>query len=158
MSAQQIIHALAERYPNCFTAEQWEEHWPLQLGVREALQDDGVALSERELCYALKHYTTRIMYLRAMVAGATRVNLQGRPKGVVTKEQAVLAARNLENQLRARDAKAEEVAAARRSPTTALESNATPAANSEAPETVPRTSLSDLKKAAEARKAARVLP
>jgi sRNA-binding protein len=79
-----LIAELAKRYPNCFVAEQWEPHKPLAIGIREALHDDGITLSERELCYVLKQYTTRIMYLGAMVAGAARVDLQGGPKGVVT--------------------------------------------------------------------------
>jgi len=116
LSANDVIAKLAKRYPNCFVAEQWGPHKLFAIGIREALQSDGIALSERELCYVLKQYATRIMYLRAMVAGSTRVDLQGKPKGVVTREQAALAARSLENQLRARESKAHAISAAKLGP------------------------------------------
>jgi len=43
-----LIAELAKRYPNCFVADQWEPHKPFAIGIREALQNDGIELSERE--------------------------------------------------------------------------------------------------------------
>jgi hypothetical protein len=59
LSANDVIAELTKQYPS-FIAEQWEPHKPLAIGIREAVQDDGIRFSERELCYILKQYTTRI--------------------------------------------------------------------------------------------------
>src|SRR5215469_4909655 len=50
-SLSDVIAKLAKRYPNYFVAGQREPHKLFAIGIREALQSDGIALSERELCY-----------------------------------------------------------------------------------------------------------
>jgi sRNA-binding protein len=47
VEAKQIITAFARRYPNCFSAEAWEPHRPLVIGIRKALVADGIELQER---------------------------------------------------------------------------------------------------------------
>jgi sRNA-binding protein len=98
-----VICALTERFPLTFVAEQHEPHRPLKLKIDQELVAAGV-LTHREARGALSLYCRRLMYLRAAVAGAARIGLDGLPAGVVTEAEAENARRTLE----VRDAKIAE--------------------------------------------------
>jgi ProP effector len=111
---KQIITTLANRYPNCFSSEVWRPHRPLALGIREAIVADGIELNEGELGRVLGFYCRRVMYLRALIAGAPRVDLQGMAAGFVSTEHAEHARKSLEELLERRTQRTEEAQVARR--------------------------------------------
>jgi ProP effector len=127
------IALLAERFPKCFFIFERRRR-PLQIGIRHELEVllDG-AVTADELRAALRTYCGNEFYLRHCVAGMPRVDLGGNLAGVVSTEQADGAAKALcaINRKKAqRKAEKEEAAKPK------------------------RLSLSDLKAAALARKAA----
>jgi ProP effector len=167
---RQIITALAEPYPRCFVRDECEPHRPIALGIGNALITAGVVT--RAETRALQCYTTRLCYLKAMVAGAPRIGLDGEPASEVSEEHARCAQASLNAQLKRRDqaaakAKAECTAAAAQKRASSKDScpvrtDASPEACIAAqcavepvkPDGIKRLGLSDLKAAALQRKAA----
>jgi ProP effector len=85
-SAQQIINKLAELYPRCFVREPWQPQRPIALGIGNQLISAGVITIAETRGLAI--YTRRLTYLRAMVGGAARIGLDGKPAGEVSEEHA----------------------------------------------------------------------
>ena len=85
---KQDIHAalthLAEAFPQTFVLERYRPHRPLKIGIAADLQARCPALEWRVLKVALAAYTGRIMYLRGLVAGAARIDLDGNAAGEVS--------------------------------------------------------------------------
>jgi ProP effector len=86
--AQQLIAALAVRWPKCFAVA---ERRPLKLGIDRDLIAAGVAINEVQL--ALSQYVDATGYRRLLKAGAARVDLGGNPAGAVTAAEAATAAK-----------------------------------------------------------------
>ena len=82
------IHAaladLATRYPQTFVLEKYRPHRPLKVGIAADILARCPDLDRRKLGVALAAYTRRVMYLRGMVAGAARVDLDGNVCGEVS--------------------------------------------------------------------------
>ena len=82
------IHAaltdLATRYPRAFVLEKYRTHRPLKVGVATDILACCPDLDPRKLGVALAAYTRRVMYLRGLVAGAARVDLDGNVCGEVS--------------------------------------------------------------------------
>ena len=97
---------LAEAFPQTFVLEKYRPHWPLQVGIAAAIPARCPALEWRVLKMALTAYTWRIMYLRSLVEGAARVDLDGTPAGEVTASDAEYAAAKLAEILASREAAA----------------------------------------------------
>jgi sRNA-binding protein len=86
--AKGAIALLADRYPKAF-AVQNQRRLPLKLGIHgDIVASIGGALTPKELRRALRWYTGSLGYLREMLAGAARIDLQGDPSGVVTATEA----------------------------------------------------------------------
>ena len=104
------IHAalthLAETFPQTFELEKCRPHRPLKVGIAADLQARCPALEWRVLRVALAAYTGRVMYLRSLVAGAARVDLDGNPAGEVSARDAEHAASRLAKILASREAAA----------------------------------------------------
>jgi ProP effector len=106
-AATATIAVLAEFFPRTFSVYE-RRRKPLKLGIDQDIASalNGAA-TPGELAAALRHYTGNVFYLRALVAGAERIDLHGRPVGVVTNEdeahakQRLLAARQQREQRRA---------------------------------------------------------
>jgi ProP effector len=96
---------LAEAFPQTFVLEKYRPHWPLKVGIAAAIPARCPALEWRVLKMALTAYTGRVMYLRGLVAGAARVDLDGNPAGDVTARDAEYAAAKLAETLVSREAK-----------------------------------------------------
>jgi len=96
---------LAEAFPQTFVLEKYRPHWPLKVGIASAIPARCPALEWRVLKVALTAYTGRIMYLRGLVAGAARVDLDGNPAGEVTARDPEYAAAKLAETLASREAK-----------------------------------------------------
>ena len=97
---------LAEAFPQTFVLEKYRPHWPLKVGIAADLVDRWPAVERHALAAALTVYTRRIMYLKGMVAGAARVDLDGNPAGEVTARDAEYAAAKLARILASREAAA----------------------------------------------------
>jgi ProP effector len=96
---------LAEAFPQTFVLEKYRPHWPLKVGIAAAIPARCPALEWRVLKMALTAYTGRVMYLRGLVEGAARVDLDGNPAGEVTARDAEYAAAKLAETLASREAK-----------------------------------------------------
>src|SRR6476659_8795157 len=97
---------LTEAFPQTFVLEKYRPHWPLKVGIATAIPARCPALERRVLKMALTAYTGRVMYLRGLVEGAARVDLDGKACGEVTARDAEYAAAKLAKILASREAAA----------------------------------------------------
>ena len=96
-SSKEVIAFLAERFPHCFSAE--GEARPLKIGIFQDLVErvEGeMSLSKTQLRSALRLYTSSWRYLYGIKAGATRVDLDGNPSGVLDEQHVEHARKQLE--------------------------------------------------------------
>nr|WP_318381342.1 RNA chaperone ProQ [uncultured Enterobacter sp.] len=96
-SSKEVIAFLAERFPHCFSAE--GEARPLKIGIFQDLVErvEGeMSLSKTQLRSALRLYTSSWRYLYGIKAGATRVDLDGNPCGVLDEQHVEHARKQLE--------------------------------------------------------------
>jgi ProP effector len=136
--AAEIIAILAERFPAAFVVYA-RRRKPLKTGIfDDLLTATAGRIPADALKGALQCYTRHFDYLRACREGTARINLDGKPAGVVTEKEAAWAAACAENQRRRR-----QVA---QPPRAQVQPPSAPAL---APK---RLSLSDLKRAAQARR------
>ncbi|MDU2941413.1 RNA chaperone ProQ [Superficieibacter sp. 1612_C1] len=101
-SSKEVIAFLAERFPQCFSAE--GEARPLKIGIFQDLVsrvEGEMSLSKTQLRSALRLYTSSWRYLYGIKAGATRVDLDGNACGEL-EEQHVLHARQQLEEAKAR--------------------------------------------------------
>ena len=91
-AALELIGTLAERFPACFAVNPSYRR-PLKLGIHvDILAEFGAdMIAPRDLSAALCICTSSPRYLKALVAGADRVDLNGMPAGKVTAEHADVA-------------------------------------------------------------------
>jgi sRNA-binding protein len=151
-----IIAELARLYPRAFFTDPSRMR-PLTIGVKEMLLCEWKDAPDA-LGVALRYYTGGTSYLKVMIAGASRVDLQGRKAGLVTARHAKMARRRLaeNDQAPSRGAAVSDVAR----PLAAINNPAFPAGASAmpglsaAPAGSHRLGLADLKRAAAARRAA----
>src|SRR6478735_1338913 len=97
---------LTEAFPQTFVLERYRPHRPLKVGIAADIPARCPAVERRVLSAALSAYARRVMYLRALVAGAARVDLDGNPAGEVTAGDAEYAAAKLAETLASREAAA----------------------------------------------------
>lgn len=126
-SSKEVIAFLAERFPQCFSAE--GEARPLKIGIFQDLVErvqGEMNLSKTQLRSALRLYTSSWRYLYGIKAGAIRVDLDGNACGVLDEQHVEHARKQLEEakarvqaqreqqQAKKREAEGEEGAAPRR--------------------------------------------
>src|SRR5262245_40483181 len=80
------IAALATLYPAVLSAEPWQAHRPLKVGIGNDLVARGVH-SAPKVNAALKRYVDRLMYQKCLAAGGARIDLEGNVAGEVSSEQ-----------------------------------------------------------------------
>lgn len=85
---------LAATFPKAF-AGKGEKKIPLKIGIFHDIKQAHPEFRSAALHRALNDYTGGPLYLKAMVAGAARINLEGDAVGFVTEEQAAHAAARL---------------------------------------------------------------
>jgi ProP effector len=96
-SSKEVIAFLAERFPQCFSAE--GEARPLKIGIFQDLVErvEGeMSLSKTQLRSALRLYTSSWRYLYGIKAGAIRVDLDGNACGVLDEQHVEHARKQLE--------------------------------------------------------------
>jgi ProP effector len=96
---------LAEAFPQTFVLEKYRPHRPLKVGIAADIPARCPAIERRVLAAALSAYAQRVMYLRGLVAGAARVDLDGNRCGEVTARDAEYAAARLAGILASRETK-----------------------------------------------------
>lgn len=87
-AALAVIDLLVHRFPKAFA---WHElrRRPLKVGIHDdILAAFNGTVTPAELSKALRVYVTNKIYRSRLKAGATRIDLDGNPAGVVTAEQA----------------------------------------------------------------------
>jgi ProP effector len=95
-SAYASIELLASNWPQCF-AVKFADRKPLKIGIgREVAAATAGAITPAELEMAFQLYTSQPGYLTKLKEGAMRVDLAGRPAGVVTADEAAHAQRRVE--------------------------------------------------------------
>jgi ProP effector len=144
-AALDLIGVLAERFPACFAVSPSYRR-PLKLGIHlDILAQLSDTIAPRDLSAALRIYVSNSKYLKALITGADRVDLNGMPAGTVTAEHADIAKAQYEQRREKRKATQKQLAIA-------------PAKSAEAPKPVAaaphRISLADLRRAAQARRVA----
>lgn len=97
-SSKEVIAFLAQRFPQCFSAE--GEARPLKIGIFqdlvERMQGDENGLSKTQLRSALRLYTSSWRYLHGVKVGAERVDLDGNSCGVLEEQHVEHARQQLE--------------------------------------------------------------
>ena len=82
--AKAVVAALATRFPKCFALPDTRCR-PLKVGIdADLLAAVGGSIPRTELIRALAMYCSSDGYLRRVLTGALRVDLEGKPAGVVT--------------------------------------------------------------------------
>ena len=107
---------LAEAFPQTFVLEKYRPHRPLKVGIASAIPARCPALEWRVLSVVLSGYARRLMYLQSLVAGAARVDLDGKAAGEVTARDAEYAAAKLAGILASRGARRAAAVAAKGAP------------------------------------------
>ncbi|MCS0497900.1 ProQ/FinO family protein [Ancylobacter sp. MQZ15Z-1] len=85
--AEATRELLVQRFPRCFMPK-GQPKLPLQKGIRQAIRAVAPEISARRLHEALSDYVHGRTYLRAMTAGAARIDLDGWPDGIVSEDEA----------------------------------------------------------------------
>ena len=96
-SSKEVIAFLAERFPQCFSAE--GEARPLKVGIFQDLVarvEGEMNLSKTQLRSALRLYTSSWRYLYGVKPGAVRVDLDGNPCGELEEQHVAHARQQLE--------------------------------------------------------------
>jgi ProP effector len=112
-----VIRDLAAHWPQCFAVNATQRR-PLKIGIAEEVRAMGL-FTDAEVSEALTFYAHNTGYLKALVAGAVRIGLDGEPAGTVTADQEAFAQRELARRETKQDTKSD---AARRRPILSLPS------------------------------------
>jgi ProP effector len=90
------LAVLAGRFPQTFTPEKFKPHRPLKVGIADDIRGRYPELIDPHvLIAALSFYVRRVAYMRSVVAGAARIDLDGNPAGEVSPSEAEHAAARL---------------------------------------------------------------
>jgi ProP effector len=73
----------------------FRDYLPLAIGIHKTFSERIPGLAKGQVWAAMQHHTGSTRYLKAIVDGAPRYDLDGNPSGVVTAEQQTLAANTL---------------------------------------------------------------
>jgi sRNA-binding protein len=90
---ERAIGDLLAAFPLAFSTEPRHIR-PLAIGIRQQIYA-RCALSHREVGDALRRYTNSVCYLRTIIEGAVRVDLDGATSGNVTTKEAAHAAERI---------------------------------------------------------------
>jgi sRNA-binding protein len=105
-AAVPVIEKLAERFPAVFVADKWQPHKPLAHGIRDQIRAACPEIGRRKVCNALYFYVGRLIYREALIAGATRIDIDGQVVGEVSPQEAHDAAERVAIEKARRDSQA----------------------------------------------------
>ncbi len=114
--AQYGVELLKAHFPACF--KEMQEIQPLKIGIKQDLVIrlggiDTIVLNDKAcMVNSLAYYVSSASYHRNMIAGATRIDLDGNPTSLVTEEEAQYSAncRQAKFQKKAKPVKKKELA------------------------------------------------
>ena len=87
---------LVDRFPECFAPSSSDvEKRPLAIGIDKELFARCPDLPRISIRKALRHYTSRPSYLRAVIVGAERIGLDGQPVELISEREADFALASL---------------------------------------------------------------
>lgn len=86
---------LTELFPRCFAGKRQPKR-PLKINIHLDILERQPLLLRRHVRLALADYTGGATYLREMIVGAERIDLDGKPAGIVTAEAAEMAIQSLQ--------------------------------------------------------------
>lgn len=90
--AQYGVELLKAHFPLCF--KEVKEVQPLKIGIKQDLvkhlgtREDIVVGDKACMVTSLAYYVNSVFYQRNMIEGAIRIDLEGKPAGTVTAEEA----------------------------------------------------------------------
>jgi ProP effector len=150
---ERAVGDLLAAFPLAFSAEP-QHIKPLAIGIRQQIYAQS-ALSHRDIGDALRRYTNRAAYLRTIIEGAARVDLDGATSGNVTAMEAAYAAERITTGLAVGAGEPKDTIEPNTPAHTSAEADISQSpANREASKRGPRQfSLADLRQAAAARRA-----
>jgi ProP effector len=147
-----IIELLCDRFPQTFSRRGPQ---PLKVGLYDdALSALRGAVEPRDLKSALRGYTSNSRYLRALSAGAVRVDLNGEPAGAVTAEDEAVAKKRLADSVKETTPSAKLAPTGKAPPEAPAEKPTAENHKSSAPSAPKRLSLADLREAGRRRREA----
>jgi ProP effector len=141
-----VIELLCERFPQAFSRHTPR---PLKVGVYADVLAALDAVQPRDLQSALRACTSNARYLRALSAGACRIDLDGKPAGTVTAEDEKVAKARLADKKGA-SPRAQVPPAGQAEPEPAMRA----AEENQKPSAPKRLSLADLREAGRRRREA----
>lgn len=122
-TSKDILAYLAEQFPACFVLSGTAH--PLKIGIFDDLAvrlADDPKVSKTRLRSAVRHYTNSWRYLRCIQAGSERLDLDGKPAGLVEPNHAEHAQQQLaEAKAQVAEKKATEQPAVKAKPSAATE-------------------------------------
>lgn len=80
--AEATVRVFCEQFPNAFTASGAPS--ALKIGIDKDLRQRCEGISQNHIRFAMRSYTGAKRYLSAIVAGASRVDLDGNVTGAVS--------------------------------------------------------------------------
>jgi ProP effector len=86
VNAIKMRKLLAKRFPQCFKAF-GQPKLPLKIGIDRDIIAAAPELRYRNILYAIADYTSGSSYLRTLIEGAARIDLNGDAAGIVTAAQ-----------------------------------------------------------------------
>jgi ProP effector len=87
---REVVAVLAKRFPKCFSIEAPRK--PLKVGIHvDIMARLGNVIAPEQLRRGLAAYTGATAYLRGIVSGAIRRDLNGNAAGMVTEKEAAAA-------------------------------------------------------------------
>jgi ProP effector len=85
---REVLFALEKAFPQCFSVRESRRR-PLKVGIfHDIVAEIGDAISHKELSGALRFYTAAWSYQRKLKVGRTRIDLNGKPAGYVSSDEA----------------------------------------------------------------------
>jgi sRNA-binding protein len=94
--ADTIIMRLAGRFPACFHVYQGRRK-PLKIGIHEDIRAAlNGEIAPEDLGASLRRYTSNDVYLDNLRTGTARIDLNGKPAGLVTTKEALFAQKILD--------------------------------------------------------------
>src|SRR5215475_11808429 len=156
--ASKIIEHLAKSFPKTFSTDPSRVQ-PLAVGIKKMLFKRS-RQSPQRVALALRHYTGSVGYLRTIIEGAIRVDLEGAAAGTVTMHQVEHAQRCLAKlaENRSRRFETPKTGAFSRAPSTIRHNISTRSSGAQVvaqrQTSLRPLGLADLKRAAMARRAA----
>src|SRR5262245_14169080 len=127
----EAIKAVSALFPKAFSPRQ-----PLKYKIHEDLLSAGV--EHKVAAAALSSHCNSPRYLMSMVEGATRIDLQGQPAGVVTADEAAHARQRLAEQLKPKPAPTPQLEKPTKSEQPKPQSKATPQSPKAPPQAPPK--------------------